>query len=198
MASPWCVSDLEGFSRFFNQPNMQDYVPKFLNLVSEALSIAIYGGKAYWLPATENLDPLTIAPVREKFLGDGAMYIWLESNAEPLSTSFVTTLCNRLLEPEEIFSDLAQDRIRSASHRGSSHTCSVWHRARNDLRSFSRKEAKNTDRIHWFLFEPREPRAEILSGPRFHRFRANRLIAGTFGQARLPASGGHTYQGFSA
>ena len=50
------IYDLEGFSRFFNQPDVQDYVPKFLNLVSEALSIAIYGGKAYWLPAAENLE----------------------------------------------------------------------------------------------------------------------------------------------
>lgn len=26
--------DLEGFSRFFNQPDVQDYVPTFLNHVS--------------------------------------------------------------------------------------------------------------------------------------------------------------------
>src|SRR3954453_15094873 len=90
------IYDLEGFSRFFNQPDVQDYVPKFLNLVSEALSITIYGGKAYWLPIPENLEPLAVSPVHEKFLGDGAMYIWLESGDEPLTTSFVTTLCNRL------------------------------------------------------------------------------------------------------
>ena len=61
------IYDLEGFSRFFNQPDVQDYVPKFLNLVSEALSIAIYGGKAYWLPTAENLEPLATAPVHENF-----------------------------------------------------------------------------------------------------------------------------------
>jgi class 3 adenylate cyclase len=100
------IYDLEGFSRFFNQPDVQDYVPKFLNLVSEALSIAIYGGKAYWLPAAENLSPLPIAPVREKFLGDGAMYIWIETNAEPLSASFVATLCNRLWNLKKFFPTL--------------------------------------------------------------------------------------------
>jgi class 3 adenylate cyclase len=100
------IYDLEGFSRFFNQPDVQDYVPKFLNLVSEALSITIYGGNAYWLPIPENLEPLAVSPVHEKFLGDGAMYIWLESGGEPLTTSFVTTLCNRLWNLKKFFPTL--------------------------------------------------------------------------------------------
>jgi len=103
------IYDLEGFSRFFNQPDVQDYVPKFLNLVSEALSIAIYGGKAYWLPASETLSPLPIAPVGEKFLGDGAMYIWLETNDSPLTTSFVATLCNRLWNLKKFFPTLLKE-----------------------------------------------------------------------------------------
>ena len=40
--------DLEGFSRFFNQPDVQDYVPTFLNYVSEAVGVNLFGGEAYW------------------------------------------------------------------------------------------------------------------------------------------------------
>lgn len=40
--------DLEGFSRFFNQPDVQNYVPAFLNHVSEAMSVVLFSGNAYW------------------------------------------------------------------------------------------------------------------------------------------------------
>ena len=90
------VYDLEGFSQFFNQPDVQDYVPKFINIVSEAVSISLFGGDAYWLNrADKTVDPLN-PPIHEKFLGDGALYLWLHSEQSPVDTEFVVGLCNNL------------------------------------------------------------------------------------------------------
>ena len=81
------VYDLEGFSRFFNQPDVQDYVPVFINHVSAAVSACIYGGNQYWIEET-NSEPLPVLPVHEKFLGDGAMYIWLNTPETPITPTF--------------------------------------------------------------------------------------------------------------
>jgi class 3 adenylate cyclase len=71
--------DLEGFSKFFSQPDVQDYVPKYLNIILEAFDICIYGGEAYWAMDAGNkaiiYEP-TKEPIHSKFLGDGALYIW--------------------------------------------------------------------------------------------------------------------------
>jgi class 3 adenylate cyclase len=69
------VFDLEGFSSFCGQPDVQDYVAKYLNRVFEVVAIAIGGGTAYWNPRPEKLTPF-VQPVHAKFLGDGALYIW--------------------------------------------------------------------------------------------------------------------------
>jgi class 3 adenylate cyclase len=76
------IFDLEGFSKFFSQPDVQSYVPKYLNTVLEAVEIVVSGGNAYYLNEpnfegllTENLDPLP-KPIHKKFLGDGMLYIW--------------------------------------------------------------------------------------------------------------------------
>src|ERR1041385_76943 len=66
--------DLEGFSQFFNQPDVQDYVPAFLNYVSAAMGVNLFGGEAYWANDA-TIDPLQIEVVHEKFTGDGALYI---------------------------------------------------------------------------------------------------------------------------
>src|SRR2546423_14185649 len=68
--------DLEGFSRFFNQPDVQDYVPAFLNLVSSAMGVNLFGGEAY-LANDAIIDPLEIEVAHEKFNRDGALYIFL-------------------------------------------------------------------------------------------------------------------------
>jgi hypothetical protein len=44
------IYDLEGFSKFFNQPDVQHYIPAFLNHVSHAISVCLYGGTSYWSP----------------------------------------------------------------------------------------------------------------------------------------------------
>ncbi len=99
--------DLEGFSRFFNQPDVQDYVPVFINHVSTAISACIYGGKSYWRGNDDvETDALQSLPVHEKFLGDGAMYIWLHDDRIPLTTDFARQLCNRLWTLKSYFDEV--------------------------------------------------------------------------------------------
>ena len=69
------VFDLEGFSKFFRQPDVQEYVCRYLNRIFDAVSTCIYGGKNYWLKGQEN-DLYFREPSHVKFLGDGALYIW--------------------------------------------------------------------------------------------------------------------------
>lgn len=88
--------DLEGFSRFFNQPDVQDYVPTFLNHVNAAVGTCLFGGNAFWLNSPKEYTALTRTPIHEKFLGDGALYVWLAETDAPLTVSFVRALCNRL------------------------------------------------------------------------------------------------------
>jgi class 3 adenylate cyclase len=89
------IYDLEGFSAFFNQPDVQEYVPKFLNRVSAALSVIIYGGLDYWTGEPETNAALR-PPVHEKFLGDGALYLWTETREEPFDDGFIIPLANTL------------------------------------------------------------------------------------------------------
>jgi class 3 adenylate cyclase len=88
--------DLEGFSRFFNQPDVQDYVPAFLNHVSAAMGVNLFGGEAYWAH-NETIGPLEIEVAHEKFTGDGALYILLpQGGASDFPAGTLQHLCNRL------------------------------------------------------------------------------------------------------
>jgi class 3 adenylate cyclase len=90
------IYDLEGFSKFFNQPDVQDYVPKFLNHLSQAMSVVLLGGTAYWDSIHQKYEPLP-APIHEKFLGDGMLYVWrLKRNQLDFDPDFISGLCNRL------------------------------------------------------------------------------------------------------
>lgn len=99
------IFDLEGFSLFYNQPDIQDYVLHYLNHVFEALSVCIYGGNAYWLDwADPNLQPLPLSPIHEKFLGDGALYLWSPDNEEKsFPDVFLSNLINRLWNLKQYF-----------------------------------------------------------------------------------------------
>jgi class 3 adenylate cyclase len=99
------VYDLEGFSRFFNQPDVQEYVPKFINKVSAAVNACIFGGNQFWQAEPVILGPL-LAPVHEKFLGDGALYVWTNDEGA-IDTDFVSYLCNRLFNLKNQFHELA-------------------------------------------------------------------------------------------
>lgn len=87
--------DLEGFSKFFNQPDVNDYVPKYLNEVFNAVNICIEGGDAYWRMKSlrkSHYEPLP-PPVHVKYLGDGGMYIW---HYNDLTKEQIIYLINRL------------------------------------------------------------------------------------------------------
>jgi len=88
--------DLEGFSRFFNQPDVQDYIPAFLNHVSAAVGVNLFGGEAYWA-YNATIDPLKIEVAHEKFTGDGALYILLPpAGSSDFPPGTLQHLCNRL------------------------------------------------------------------------------------------------------
>ena len=98
------IYDLEGFSKFYNQPDVQNYVPKFINEISKAISIVIYGGNAYFTHKPQKISPLGNSPIHEKFLGDGALYLWTETKSTPIDSDFVGILCNRLWTLKTYFS----------------------------------------------------------------------------------------------
>jgi class 3 adenylate cyclase len=105
------IYDIGGFSAFANHPDVQGrnaYVPAFLNRVSEALSIVFSGKEEYWLDSPDDFAPIR-QPVHEKFLGDGALYVWTSSpDAGPAETEFALVLCNRLWNLKDKFARIAE------------------------------------------------------------------------------------------
>jgi len=99
------IYDIKGFSAFFNQPDVHEYVPRFLNHISKVISAIIYGGEDYWTSRPKTFSPLQ-SPVHEKFLGDGGLYIWLSPDAKGFSTTFITDLCNRLWDAQNSFNNI--------------------------------------------------------------------------------------------
>ena len=87
--------DLQGFSKFFNQPDVNDYVPKYLNVIFEAINLCIEGGDAYWRLKSLRKTPYEPLPkpIHTKYLGDGGMYIW---RYEDLTKEQIIYLINRL------------------------------------------------------------------------------------------------------
>jgi len=94
------IFDLEGFSQFFNQPDVQSYITNYLNRIFECISISMEGGTAYWAIDEKNagkLRPLSVLPSHVKFMGDGALYIWTPAKgAKDFDSTFMTNLVNRL------------------------------------------------------------------------------------------------------
>jgi len=84
--------DLSGFSRFFSQPDVQQYVPKYLNKIFNCVSININGGNDWWGESPGYLSSLK-PPIHQKFLGDGALYLW---NLNDFGQTNVVILANRL------------------------------------------------------------------------------------------------------
>lgn len=98
------VYDLGGFTRFANHPNAPRYIPRLINEISSAIAVVIHGGDPYWISHAETYyQPLT-RPVHEKFLGDGALYVWTANSERELTRStFVIPLCNRLRDLRKNF-----------------------------------------------------------------------------------------------
>jgi hypothetical protein len=71
--------DLEGFSGFFNQPDVHGYIAKYLNMIIDAVSLTFEGGELYWDRNKKGEAIIASAlprPIHSKFLGDGVLYIW--------------------------------------------------------------------------------------------------------------------------
>jgi hypothetical protein len=85
--------DLEVFSKFFSQPDVQNYVPRFLNIILDAVELSYKGGNVYWYKdGKEKLRQLP-EPIHSKFLGDGGLYIWdLNAFADEDLISFANRL----------------------------------------------------------------------------------------------------------
>jgi class 3 adenylate cyclase len=126
------VFDLEGFSTFFNQPDVQDYVPAFLNHVSEAMAICLFSGEPYWRETQNPYKALSLRVVHEKFIGDGALYIILPPPGDSdFKVGSLRALCNRLWNVKDGFGEVVRQclekvrvvdiprRIRFGLSRGS-------------------------------------------------------------------------------
>jgi class 3 adenylate cyclase len=99
------IFDLEGFSKFFNQPDVHEYVPTYLNLVIDAVERCIFGGPTVWTTEGDDVKPLGILPIHRKFLGDGMLYVWSFSGLPPEEcTMAIVSLCNRLWNLKRHFS----------------------------------------------------------------------------------------------
>jgi len=101
------VYDLEGFSNFFNQPDVQEYIPAFLNVISDAISTCLFGGTAYWQDNAK-YPPLSSTPIHEKFMGDGGLYIFTPDGLSDFREGFPVALCNRLYILRRNFSHVVQ------------------------------------------------------------------------------------------
>lgn len=106
------IYDISGFSKFFNQPDVHEYVPRFINHVSNVISTIIYGGERYWEPPPKKPWSVLPPPVHEKFLGDGALYVWVpQANEKVFNTAFIADLCNSLWNIQRLFEKI---RIKCA------------------------------------------------------------------------------------
>lgn len=98
------IFDLEGFSKFFSQPDVQEYVPQFLNIVLDAINLCINGGKRYWESGSGDGDALP-KHIHSKFLGDGALYIW---RYKDFTRKEMTFLVNRLFNLKFYFDKIVK------------------------------------------------------------------------------------------
>lgn len=104
------IFDLEGFSNFFNQPDVSDYLPAFLNHIFTAVNICIVGGDAYWLPKNDSASvKLTLEIAHQKFMGDGALLVLLpDKTQKKISDDTAQKLCNRLWNLKRNFKKILQ------------------------------------------------------------------------------------------
>ena len=100
--------DLEEFSKFFSQPDVHTYVPKYINHILECMNIIITGGKAYWDKTDnkdlENYNPMP-NPIHTKYLGDGMLYIWRYND---FSSKQLIAFINRLWNLKVFFNDVLE------------------------------------------------------------------------------------------
>jgi class 3 adenylate cyclase len=132
------VFDLEGFTQFMNQPGVDDYhITEYLNVVFKSIDVCLLGGTPFWAEYDEKRwVPFSEVeryskPAHVKFLGDGALYLWMRPfNNSDFELDFILFLMNRLATlktdfadvieqcPEEIQAFNLPERIRFGFARG--------------------------------------------------------------------------------
>lgn len=83
--------DLAGFSKFFSQPDVHHYVPKYLNHVLKHIQDLINGETSEIVGVDKKLPPLP-KPIHWKFLGDGVLILWKYND---FTKSKIKVLMNR-------------------------------------------------------------------------------------------------------
>jgi len=79
------IFDISGFTNFFNKPDLQYYITRYINKIVECVDNVIYGGECFWLDEDEEpFEPLKMLPSMRKFMGDGMLYIWEDSEEKLL------------------------------------------------------------------------------------------------------------------
>jgi len=90
------VFDISGFTNFFNKPDIHFYMTEYINQVIETVEIIIWGGESYW-SKTNQYKPLSGKPIMRKFLGDGMLYVWEDTEKGLITKNdFKIALINRL------------------------------------------------------------------------------------------------------
>ena len=102
--------DLEEFSKFFSQPDVHTYVPKYLNHILECMEIIIAGGKAYWHEDEKEIYKPMPEPIHTKYLGDGMLYIWRYNDfSKEQLIRFVNRLWNLKISFDEVLVKCSED-----------------------------------------------------------------------------------------
>ena len=100
--------DLAGFSKFFAQPDVHHYVPKYLNHVINALSSIVHGGDHYWVDE-KPYKPLP-KPIHWKFLGDGLLVLWRYNDFKKEELGLLMNRCwNLMINYDEVNNKAIED-----------------------------------------------------------------------------------------
>lgn len=101
------IFDLEGFTEFCTQPQVEHRIPALLNRLSELLCSCL---DRSWAPGDDcafHLAELGF-PAQVKFLGDGGLLIWLLPEEDEGQLSFLLALLSRLYIARRSFGDVVE------------------------------------------------------------------------------------------
>ncbi|MDQ1591499.1 MAG: hypothetical protein QOG71_2126 [Pyrinomonadaceae bacterium] len=102
------IFDLEGFTQFCTKPQIERYIPRFLNRVFHLISSALVIDDSF--NEARLRFPLGGAlPVHIKFLGDGALLIWKMPTDSPKKVSTFIELLNHLYIVKTSYKDLLDE-----------------------------------------------------------------------------------------
>lgn len=89
------IFDISGFTKFYNKPDVHYYMTSYINHIIDCMEVNIWGGEVYWTEDNKKIPPLKLLPTMRKFLGDGMLYVWEDSEDRLISNS--PTLKNNLI-----------------------------------------------------------------------------------------------------